>query len=233
MEISTNWVQFMTYGPSSIFNSSSIFNVFNLVFSFEFLNEIGVDLSSLSADNKALVHVLIGGIRKLLDRQFEEERRAWDSKFGELQEQISALQNRNDDLENYGRRNTIVISGPSLPQVVRDENCIDLATEIIKENLGMQEFRRTDIDVAHRLGKPRLGSLDKRNIIVKLVRRENKRKIFTACRIRKPQNLYINESVSKTRSTILYVLRKASKDFPTKFGPCTTEDGNVRVGSCT
>ena len=195
----------------------------------EFLMELGVNLSTLSEENKILVHVLMGGIKKLLDRQFEAERQAFELKVEGLQNQIAALQDRNDDLENYGRRNTIIISGSALPQVLRDENCIDLATDVVKNRLSIRDFERTDIDVAHRLGKPRPGSSDRRNIIVKLVRRENKRKIFLACRVNKPQNLYINESVSKTRSTILYVLRKASKDFPTKFSSCTTEDGNIRV----
>ena len=195
----------------------------------EFLRELGVDLSTLSDQNMALVHVLIGGIRKLLDRQFEVERQNCQAKIDEMESKITKLQDRYDDLENYGRRNTIVISGTSLPDVTRDENCITLATDIIKNRLGIQDFNHSDIDVAHRLGKPRSGTADKRNFIVKLIRRENKRRIFSACRIKKPQNLYINESVSKTRSSILYVLRRASKDYPTKFGPCTTEDGNVRV----
>ena len=195
----------------------------------DFLNDIGVDISTLSPENGALVHVLIGGIRKLLDRQFEVERQEFKATVEGLENQVSALRNRCDDLENYGRRNTIVLSGSSLPHVTRDENCIDIATNVIKDRLGIQDFVRTDIDVAHRLGKPRAGSADNRNIIVKLVRRENKRRIFNACRIKKPLNLYLNESVSKTRSTILYVLRKAAKDFPTKFGSCFTEDGNIRV----
>ena len=94
----------------------------------------------------------------------------------------------------------------------------------------MSGFTRECIDVAHRLGKPRGNNVpDKRSIIVKLCRRENKSKIFQACRLKKPNDLYVNESVSRLRSTICFVLRKARKQFPGQFGMCRTEDGNVRI----
>ena len=133
------------------------------------------------------------------------------------------------DLENYGRRNILVISGSSLTPVSSGENCIDLAVDLVKQRLDVQDFSRDDVDVAHRLGKPKAYGPDKRNIIMKLTRRENKHKILQACRRKKPQSLYFNESVSKTRSTIMYVLRKVKKDFPDKFGSIMTEDCNVRI----
>ena len=42
-------------------------------------------------------------------------------------------------------------------------------------------------------------------------------------------NLYINESVSPTKSSIMYALRKARHEFPTKLGTCRTEEGNIRL----
>ena len=56
-----------------------------------------------------------------------------------------------------------------------------------------------------------------------------KHKIYAACRMKKPKNIYFSDSVSKTRSTIMFVLRKACKDFPLVFGRYRTEDGNVRI----
>lgn len=185
--------------------------------------------SGLSKENKKLAQIIINAVTASMERQFSKEREVLESRIADLETQVQSLQDRQDDLENYGRRNTIIISGPSLPCATTNENCIDTATELIVGKLELSGFNRTDIDVAHRLGKPRPGVPDKRSIIVKLCRRENKNKIFQACRIKKPQNIFFTESVSRTRSTILYVLRRAKRDFPEKFGLCKTEDGNVRV----
>ena len=190
---------------------------------------IDIDLSGLSPQSKLLATTIITAVAASMKKQFEEERENYQARITTLEEQVQSLRDMHDDLENYGRRNTIVISGSSLPNVATNENCIDIATQLIIEKLELPTFTRNDIDIAHRLGKPRAGSADKRNLIVKLCRRDNKQKIFQACRLKKPQNIFFNESVSRTRNTILYVLRKARKDFPTKFGLCKTEDGNVRV----
>ena len=190
---------------------------------------LDMDLSGLSNESQLLAKTIVTSLVTYMEQQFTKEREAYEAKITSLENTIQSLRDEQDDLENYGRRNIIVLSGSSLPTAPSDENCIDTATKIITEKLGMIDFRRTDIDVAHRLGKPHSGTPDKRNIIVKLCRRENKQKIFQACRIKKPQNLFFSESVSRTRSTILYVLRKARKDYPSKFGLCKAEDGNVRV----
>ena len=190
---------------------------------------IELDLTGLSKENKKLAQIIVDAVASHMREQFSKEREVYEARISNMEKEIQVLRDRHDDLENYGRRNTIVISGPSLPNATTNENCIDTATQIILEKLELPNFARTDIDVAHRLGKPRPGTPDKRSIIVKLCRRENKQIIFQACRIKKPQNIFFSESVSKTRSTILYILRKARRDFPGKFGMCKTEDGNVRV----
>ena len=122
----------------------------------------------------------------------------------------------------------MVISGKDVPRVTTDENSIDTAVECIRNRLGV-DITRNDIDVAHRLGRPQATSEDRRSIIVKFTRRVNKHKIYVACRLKKPTNIFFSDSVSKSRSTIMYVLRKARVDFPLVFGRYLTEDGNVRV----
>lgn len=201
---------------------------------------VEIDMSALNKDNQLLASTIITAVTAYLRQQFDEERSKYEARITNLESEIQTLKeksesdkqsfrDKSDDLENYGRRNTIVLSGSFLPKVTPNENCIDISAKIIAENLGVNGFSRECIDVAHRLGKPRGDGDDKRSIIVKLCRRENKRRIFQACKIKKPVNLYINESISRTRSTIMYVLRKARQDFPNKFGICRTEDGNVKI----
>ena len=217
-----------TSSASTIYRSSS--NPENDMSADSFSPEdFGINTAKLSTQNKELVRIILLGTKTHLERLFAAERTVYEEKIDMLDKEIRFLKEKQEDLENYGRRNTLVISGSSLTPVSSGENCIDLAVDLVKQRLDVQDFSRDDVDVAHRLGKPKADGPDKRNIIVKLTRRENKHKILQACRRRKPQSLYFNESVSKTRSTIMYVLRKVKKDFPDKFGSIMTEDCNVRI----
>ena len=86
------------------------------------------------------------------------------------------------------------------------------------------------ISTSHRTGpKPRSPQVeDKRNIIVKLCRRYLKGELLSACRKCKP-NFYINESLTPTRSAILYALRKAKRMSPGVVAGCNSENGRVYV----
>ena len=41
--------------------------------------------------------------------------------------------------------------------------------------------------------------------------------------------MFFTDSVSKTRHTIMYALRKAKQRDPSKFGNVRTRDGNIRL----
>ena len=122
----------------------------------------------------------------------------------------------------------MIISGS--PAVIRPgQNSINTVCDLISTQLSVPLIP-SDISVAHPLPdtQPKDGSPPKKRLIFKLVRRDLKPTIFRACATKKP-SFSINESVSKTRSTILFCLRRAHKDYPTKIGKCRTEDCNVKV----
>ena len=84
-----------------------------------------------------------------------------------------------------------------------------------------------DISRSHRLGKRPINQVnDKRNIIVKLCRRDMKRDILSACRNMKP-NMYVNESLTPVRNTIMYVLRQAKRKRHSRVVGCTSIGGRV------
>ena len=194
----------------------------------DLLQDLGIKTDGLAPEQVKLVHIMLVGMKALIQKELNEERVRHEKEVYCLENQILALQAKNDDLENYSRRNAIVISGKKIDTVCRDENCYVIASKLITEHTGVS-VSEADIDVTHRLGKPRPGMPDKRNLIVKFVRRETKSRILKACKIRKPSDIFFRESVSRTRNTILYVLRRVIKDYPTKFKSCSTEDGNVRL----
>ena len=131
----------------------------------ELAQSLGINLSGLNNDSKNLAMTIIEAITTYMDRKLEDERRAYQSTIQTLETKLVEYEEKLDDLENYGRRNTIVISGPSLPTYQPHENSIAVAKSLIETNLGM-EIDGGDICVAHRLGSPRTGGPDKRNIIV-------------------------------------------------------------------
>ena len=88
-------------------------------------------------------------------------------------------------------------------------------TQLIKDfNLIVNP---ADISVAHRLGRKPDQGPDKRKIVVELCRRETKQDLLKACRVVKPRNFYVNETLTRTRSTVLYGLRQARKKYPNEL----------------
>ena len=63
------------------------------------------------------------------------------------------------------------MSGQRIPDSIPNENCAQIAAEILKEDLKIN-IQATDISLAHRLGKKKPSQVDRRSIIVKLCRRD-------------------------------------------------------------
>ena len=90
------------------------------------------------------------------------------------------------------------------------------------------------ISTAHRMGKPPApdsSSLDKRPIIVKFVRRDDKFLIMKRARNQstRVEGLFVNESLTPTRSKILYVLRQAKRMTGSLITGTSTMNGKVFV----
>lgn len=146
-----------------------------------------------------------------------------------MKKKIMLLEERIEDSEAYERRDTIIVSGNEIPAAVDGENSANIVRETIKDKIGVV-IKPTDISIAHRIGKkPNNQVADKRNIIVKLCRRELKHDLLGACRRVRPPNLYINESLTPTRNTIMYGLRQAKKKFPDKIAGAGSSEGKVYV----
>ena len=197
------------------------------------LDSLEEETSALTKENASLALIIVEAVVKAVlaatDHQQAEEKKRHENEVAGLKAQIDDLIDQRDELENYGRRNTIVLSGSAIPKTATHEDCYDVVQKMLSEKIG-QNLTRGDIDVCHRLPsrKPEDDQIRK-PIIVKLVRRETKHTLIKACRMKKPPNFFINESLSKTRSKILYVIRKVKKDFPDKISSYKTEDTNIRV----
>ena len=129
----------------------------------------------------------------------------------DLASQLKKITHSHDELEAYGRRESLVFSGDQIKTYEPNENCVQLAKSLIQNTLKMNLDPM--ISTAHRMGKPPARDSnrpDKRAIIVKFIRRDDKFQILKTARDKSTriQGLFVNESLTPTRSKILNVLRK-------------------------
>ena len=108
---------------------------------------------------------LINVICKVIQTQFDHylakiksSNRIKDKQIDSLETKISALENKIinlettiDDVDQYERRDTVIISGPSLPEESTNENPADLIVNTLKHQLHVN-MTHSEINVAHRLG---------------------------------------------------------------------------------
>ena len=139
---------------------------------------------------------------------------------------MRASRKREDDADQYSRKDSLILSGPALPTFNDDEKTSEVVQKLLKDHLNVTVTDH-DISITHRLGPLRNSAPGKRNIYVKLVRRDTKKHIISACKMKKNGQLYANESLTPLRRKLFNALRKMKKDVPTLVKGCSTLDGKV------
>ena len=156
----------------------------------------------------------------------DEEIRDLVSEVSDLKQKVKVLETHIDDVDQYERRDTIIINGPALPNETALENARNVAISTFKDKLKIN-INASDISVAHRLGK-NATQTRKRPIILKLVNRSLKNDLINACIHLKPQ-LYINESLTPKRSAIMKKILYVRREHKAKFQQCYTHDGKIII----
>ena len=217
----------ITIAPSRTPKVDSIFSLHDL--EGRILDTLKAEEFGLSNESVKLAEAIIRAVLAVTDLRRAEEKKIYETENAALKAEIVKLKNERDDDENYSRKNTLVISGSEIPKSSTNEDCYNTVITIINEKTGVG-ITRSDIDVCHRLPSRKPESdRNPKPIIVKFVRRENKHKILQAARLKKPKNTYSNESLSKTRGKIRYILSKASKEQPGKISSIKTDDCKIKV----
>lgn len=151
--------------------------------------------------------------------------------ISDLQAQIKSVEENNetlknkckgyednlDALEQYGRRNCLLLHG--VPEM-KGEKTDDVFRKAISENLNI-DIAPCEIDRSHRLGKPKTDG-KARPIIAKFARYNCRASVFAAKKQLKGTSLLITESLTKRRVT---VLNKAIETYGSK--KVWTIDGEV------
>ena len=195
--------------------------------------EEDINEADLSEEGRLIVLLLEQKIEKIVSK-FTSEVKDRDAKIDHLKtevdllkQKVNKMEEKLDEADAYERRDTVIFSGQDLPTATDGERSYDVVCSLVKEKLKLN-ICSTDISTAHRIGpKPRTQGPDKRNIIVKLCRRELKYDLISASKRIKPTNIYINENLTPTRNNILFVLRLARRKYPNIVSGCSSHDGKV------
>ncbi|KAK3892402.1 hypothetical protein Pcinc_003772 [Petrolisthes cinctipes] len=113
-------------------------------------NMIQDDISTLSGESKVMVNTSIKAVQLIMDRK-DEHINQLKTEVVTLENRVSQLENQIDDVSQYERRDTVIISGPSIPQETNSESAADVVLDTIRETLKIN-ISRNDINVPHRLG---------------------------------------------------------------------------------
>ena len=186
-------------------------------------------LSKLSEDNRFLLDLLNEKFDSLIEMLTERDNRidSLERKITTLEDHVLTLRGRLDDLESENRANTVILSGNKVPNEVANENVVEVARLVLKNELK-NEILSSKIVTGYRIGKKNNVS-EKRRILIKFNNRDDKQDFFSACKVAKPENLYVNENLIPARAHILFLLRRAKRNFPEKIGSCGSTNGRVYV----
>ena len=131
--------------------------------------------------------------------ELERENKKKNEKIKELEETIDILTEKNksltsdvDELEQYSRRNCLLLHGV---QENENENTDDIVLKTMSEELDI-EIKENDLDRTHRIGNRNRKDGKSRAIIVKFTRYATRNKIYSNKKKLKGKKFLITESLS-------------------------------------
>ena len=195
------------------------------------------DLNNIA---KKMQDIFLPAVKKMIDSSVKELKNEYDNKLDvhnqridnlsdendELRSEISTLRleverlkSRDDELEQYSRRNSIRIAG------VKESDkrpTSEILLDIAHKN-GI-EVNASDIDRSHRVGEQKDSS--HRSLLVKFTSYRAK-KLFMKKKKELAGGLYFNEDLTKTRGELLYQARQRRKND--KLNGAWSYDGRVYI----
>lgn len=123
-----------------------------------------------------------------------------------LQKQIWCLEESVDDLEQYGRRNSLRFHNCPVHTGTLDTDCMII--DLCKDKLGIQ-LTEEDIFRSHPIGKPnRNGNIQ---IICRFKNWKVKNKVFSKKRQLKNTSIFLTEDLTRFRQSLIQDLTKAKR----------------------
>lgn len=156
----------------------------------------------LDADNQKLLRDAICTPLLTEIKELKELLQQKDDAIKTLRGRISALEEKNDELEQYTRRNSLRITG--IPES-EEEDCYKRVLDIANNTLELDPpLTIQDIDRTHRIG-PKLSGRSTRPIIVKFATYRQRHRMMTKRNLLrvKAKQVFINEDLTSKQ---IYVM---------------------------
>lgn len=142
-----------------------------------------------------------------------------NKRITELESKVASLQKSHNDLEQYGRRQSIRLNNVPLPE---ESSCESVVLEILNKALPTgQSISDADIERCHPVGKP--NRKHNRQIVVKFLSYNTKAKVYDARFNLK--NIYMSEDLTKSNQAIVTALLK--KKINKRIYKYWTIDGKI------
>ena len=136
----------------------------------------------------------------LEDQKISSTVESLERRVGDLDNDNRALREELDTMEQYSRRNCLVVHG--IPESETKEDCSDALLHVFNGKLNVSVAPH-GIDRSHRLGRFQPSSNKPRPVIVKFVSYETRRQVFSAKRRLKGTKIVVTENLTKRRSDLL------------------------------
>ncbi len=133
----------------------------------------------------------------------EKENGSLKSQMATNDGKISELESRCDRLENQSRLNEVIVTGAAVSS--EGENLKDSMVDLLSNTLKIPRSKLQKYDFK-KIGR---GS---NTVAVKVPDKSDKIAMFSAARLLKPQHLFVNESLIKSRRDLFYELRKMKRE---------------------
>ena len=143
---------------------------------------------------KAEMEELKDGMSKVVDKQAVHDAQNVDIRL--------------DELDQYGRRNMLRLSGVPEPNEIEDTK--PMVIELFKEKLNVT-LQPSDIDRTHRLGAFDKSRKFVRAIVVKFTNYDAREAVFSQRKRLFGSGLYLNDHLTTIRARLMYIARQYKK----------------------
>lgn len=178
--------------------------------------------------NKALLQDTISGPLVEEIRDLKRNLADRDCHIESLEKKVATLQEKNDQLEQYSRRNSVRVAG--IAEEDR-EDATQKVLDVLNNHMSLDPpLTLEHVDRAHRTGAPNPGR--PRAILLKLTSYRQKQRIMSNrfSLFNTQPSISVNEDLTRPRATLLWHARRAKKQG--RILDCWTMDGRVMIKDC-
>ena len=196
-------------------------------------SELTNQISNLTNEVRSTKDEVID-LKDVIIKRLQEENNLLRTRCSKLENKIVSLESSINHVEQYGRRNNIVISG--IPDDIDDDDLEKTVSKIMKDVDVHIESK--DIEACHRIGKTDQRTRSKKTIVrfvnrkyckKALLNRKNFMHIDSEAKYNFSRNnkIFVNESLTKANESIAYCGRKLKR--ASLIYSCYVRDGVVHI----